>query len=274
MEQKKIAFIGAGNMAASIVGGLVATGYESNLIWVADPRQEAVEGFKERFAVNGGASNSEAIAFADVVVLAVKPQLFETVLKEASDELLEKQPLLVSVAAGIRINAMEKWLGGDAPIVRTMPNTPAMVQSGATALFANGRVNENQRNLAESLLRAVGITIWLDKESQMDAVTAVSGSGPAYYFLVMESMQQAAEKLGLPKEMARLLTLETAFGAAKMALESSEGSAELRKKVTSPGGTTEQALNVLMAAMPDLFEEALQAAHDRSIELGDQLGGK
>lgn len=274
MQEKRIAFIGGGNMAASIAGGLVANGYNPDNIWVADPNAQSVSNFRARFGINGGPLNSDAVAFADVIVLAVKPQVLQGVIEEMAAELKEKNPLIISVAAGIRLEAISRWLGGELAIVRTMPNTPALVQSGATALYGNDQVDDEQKNIAESILRAVGVTIWLANEQQMDAVTAVSGSGPAYYFLVMEAMQAAGEQLGLTKEMAKMLTIETAFGAAKMALESSDESAELRRKVTSPGGTTEQAINVLMDGLPDLFAKALTAARDRSIELGDQLGGK
>ena len=180
---------------------------------------------------------------------------------------------MISIAAGIREATLRDWLGAGAAIVRTMPNTPAMVQSGATALYANPAVTDEQRSIAESILRAVGIAIWVDDESLMDAVTALSGSGPAYFFLFMEALQTAGCELGLPPETARLLTLQTAFGAAKMALESTEDAATLRQRVTSPGGTTERAIAVLQdGGFEALVGKALQAAATRSRELADEFG--
>jgi pyrroline-5-carboxylate reductase len=183
--------------------------------------------------------------------------------------------LVISVAAGIRIDDIDRWLGGGNAVVRTMPNTPALVKSGATALYGNKRVSGKQRELAESIMRAVGLTLWLDEESQMDAVTALSGSGPAYFFLIIELLQQSGIKLGLSADNARLLALQTAFGAAKMALESPDDSTKLRERVTSPGGTTERAINILEDGnIRELFERALSGACERAGELADQLGDK
>ncbi len=187
----------------------------------------------------------------------------------------DQQPLVISIAAGIRTPDLARWLGADTAIVRAMPNTPALVQSGATGLFANAHVRDQQRDLAETILRAVGLTLWVEQEDQLDLVTALSGSGPAYFFLVMEALQEAASKLGLPAETARLLALQTAFGASRMALESDEDAAALRQRVTSPGGTTEQALRVLEeGGLRNLMEQALTAAARRSRELADQFGAQ
>jgi pyrroline-5-carboxylate reductase len=205
---------------------------------------------------------------ADVVVLAVKPQVMRSVLEPLQSIAQKQRPLLVSVAAGIREASLNSWLGGNLPIVRCMPNTPALVQAGATGLYANPQVNKEQRSLAESILRTVGITLWFDDEAKLDTVTAVSGSGPAYFFLVMEAMQAAAESLGLKPDDAKLLVVQTALGAARLALESEQQPAELRKQVTSKGGTTEAALNQLNAGgLVPLFAEALKAAEERSKEL-------
>ncbi len=206
-------------------------------------------------------------------MLAVKPQVIRTVASEISAAVQARHPLIISIAAGIRSADLDRWLGGNTAVVRCMPNTPALVQSGATALIANARVSDEQRNLAESILRAVGLTLWLDDEQLMDAVTALSGSGPAYFFLIMEALQAAGVQLGLPEQTAQLLTLQTAFGAAKMALESDEDAATLRRRVTSPGGTTERALQTLEnGGLRELIARALTAARDRSRELADQLG--
>ncbi len=273
MENHRIAFIGGGNMARSLIGGLVADGYDPGLIRVADPDAQQRRLLEERFGISTSAGNAAALADAEVVVLAVKPQVMKTVAQDLAPHLPEPPPLIISIAAGIREQDLGRWLGGAPPLVRAMPNTPAMVQCGATALHANERVSRQQRDLAEFVMRAVGLTVWLEEESLMDAVTALSGSGPAYIFLVMEAMERAGRKLGLPQEAARLLTLQTTFGAAKLALETAEDSATLRQRVTSPGGTTERAVSVLQeGGLEELFERALKAAHDRAAELAQLLG--
>jgi len=274
MKDINIAFIGGGNMARSLVGGLLDDGMPAERIWVADPNEAVLRNLHEHFAIHITTDNNEAALNAQVVILAIKPQLAKTVVRALAPAIQNGRPLVISIAAGIRETDLRSWLSGDTAIVRTMPNTPALVRSGATALFANSAVSKVQRNLAESILRAVGMTLWVDDESLMDAVTALSGSGPAYFFLIMEALENAGEHLGLPRETARLLTLQTAFGAAKMALESNDDLAELRQRVTSPGGTTEQALNVLQNhKLEAVFDEALSAAHRRSVELAEIFGG-
>jgi pyrroline-5-carboxylate reductase len=195
------------------------------------------------------------------------------VAKSLAPLLPAEAPLFISVAAGIRVKDLARWLGRAPPIVRVMPNTPALVLSGAAGMFAGEGVSDSQKQLAENILRAVGLSLWVEQEELLDAVTALSGSGPAYFFLLMEVLENAAVKLGLKPEDARLLSLQTAFGAAKMALESSEDAATLRGRVTSKGGTTEQALRVLQeGGIQALFDSALQAAYQRSISLAEQLG--
>jgi len=272
MSQTRIAFIGAGNMASALIGGLIADGTAKDLIIASDPNTDQRSHLHDSYGICTVDNNAEAISDADVVVLAVKPQLLQQVCNELSSHLKDKHCLIVSIAAGIRCSTMSKWLDCDLPIVRCMPNTPAMLQVGATGLFATSNVSNEQRDQAERILRAVGITLWVNEESDIDSVTAVSGSGPAYYFLMMEAMQAAAEKLGLPAETAKLLTLQTALGAARMALESQDDPATLRQKVTSPGGTTEQAILSFEAnGLRDIFEQAMTAARDRSISLSEQL---
>lgn len=263
-----ITFIGAGNMARSLIVGLLQDKAQVALR-VADPDQHQLDAIRQHWPeVMATTNNLEAIQGADVVVLAVKPQIMREVAQDLAAQVQRSHPLIVSVAAGIRESALNGWLGGNLPLVRCMPNTPALVQAGATGLYANANVSEAQRSLAESILRAVGITLWFDEEDKLDAVTAVSGSGPAYFFLVMEAMQAAAEKLGIEAEDAKLLVIQTALGAARLALESGEQPAELRRKVTSKGGTTEAALKVLNeGGLPALFEQALAAAANRSREL-------
>ncbi len=264
-----ITFIGAGNMSRSLIAGL-SKGNTSYDIRISDPDPDQLKGIQEHWpTVSAFADNIEAIKGADVVVLAVKPQLMQLVCDPLKEAIMIENPLIISIAAGITSSNIGLWLKSpEAAIVRCMPNTPALVQSGMTGLFANSFVSEEQTNIADSILTAVGSTLWLSSEESLDAVTAVSGSGPAYYFLVMESMQKAAQELGLSAEDARLLVLQTASGAAKLALESNDGAALLRQRVTSKGGTTEAALNKLVAGgLPALFEEAMVAAAIRSKEL-------
>jgi pyrroline-5-carboxylate reductase len=275
MKDINITFIGGGNMARSLIGGLLDDGLPAERVWAADPNEPVLRNLQEQFAVHITHDNNEAARHAQVVILAIKPQLIKAVAQQLAPVIQSSQPLVISIAAGIREGDLRLWLGDDTAIVRTMPNTPAVVRSGATALFANRAVNKEQKNLAESILRAVGMTLWVDDEGLMDAVTALSGSGPAYFFLIMEALESAGQHLGLPRDTARLLTLQTAFGAAKMALESTEGLAELRQRVTSPGGTTERAVQVLQKHhLEEVFDEALRAAHQRSVELAKIFGGK
>ncbi|MDX2456812.1 MAG: pyrroline-5-carboxylate reductase [Gammaproteobacteria bacterium] len=275
MNNTTLTFIGGGNMASSLIGGLIADGWDPARIRVADTSTQRLQQLSEQFPITTTTSNSDAANHANVIVLAVKPQIIKSVAQELADIVSEQQPLVISIAAGIPASALGNWLGKSAAIVRTMPNTPAMVQSGATALYANAAVSEGQRSTAESILRAVGIAIWVDDEAQMDTVTALSGSGPAYFFLFMEALQAAGEELGLPESTARLLALQTAFGAAKMALESTEDAATLRHRVTSPGGTTEHAIRTFQeGGFEALVSKALLAAADRSRELAAEFGNE
>jgi len=260
-------------MATSLIGGLVADGYEPKSIIASDPDEGKLTDLSARFGIRQATDNRSAIEQADVVVLAVKPQILEQLCEEIRESVQQRQPLVVSIAAGIREADIQSWLGGNITLVRTMPNTPAMLQAGATVLHAGGNVSEAQRDLAESILRAVGLTRWVDDEALMDTATALSGSGPAYFFLVMEAMEAAAINNGLTADTARLLTIQTALGAARMAIESSDGPATLRQKVTSPGGTTERALSILeQGNIRGLFEEAINGACERSRELSKILG--
>ncbi len=270
----RLTFIGGGNMARSLIGGLLHNGWPAQDITISDPDPEQpARLYQLDRALNVTDDNQQAAAAADVVIFAVKPQILQSVCRELAETLTARRPLIISIAAGIRGTDIDRWCGGGLPVVRCMPNTPALVQSGATGLYANAAVSEAQRALAETLMRAVGTTVWLDDESLLNAVTALSGSGPAYVFLVIEAMQAAGEKLGLPAETAALLAIETVFGAAKLALESPESAATLRQRVTSKGGTTERALEVLEAGnIRQLFENALAAASERAEELAEQLG--
>lgn len=273
MNIKKIGFIGGGNMASSLINGLIASGHSASQLWVSDTNLDVLQSLAEKLKVNISVNNDELIKEVDVVVLAVKPQVLRTVAEQISEVLDKKNTLVVSIAAGISQQSLSQWLGQSVAIVRCMPNTPALVLTGATALHANSSVSEEQKDLAENILRSVGISLWVEDENELDAVTAVSGSGPAYYFLLMEAMEDAAIELGLSVETARLLVQQTALGAAKIALESKDAPKELRRKVTSPGGTTEQAIKTFEEGQfSSLVSRALHAARDRSIEMSKQLG--
>jgi pyrroline-5-carboxylate reductase len=273
MTETTLAFIGGGNMTGSLVGGLIADGWEPARIHIADPDPQQAERLARRFSVVTTADNKTAVKHADAVVLAVKPQVIRTVAGELAPLIGQRHLLIVSIAAGIRETSLRDWLGKDTAIVRAMPNTPALVQSSATVLYANPAVSEEQRNLAESILRAVGLVIWVDDEAMMDTVTALSGSGPAYFFLLMEALTSAGSRMGLPEDTARLLALQTAFGAAKMALESADDAAQLRRRVTSPGGTTERAIGEFQKNnFEGIVLQAMQAAADRSRELATEFG--
>lgn len=273
MTQPTIAFIGAGNMGRSMAGGLLKSGWDRARLVLADSDPQQRQAVEDLLNVRAYADNSVAVEDAGIVVLAVKPQALKPVAEGLAPVVQQKHPLIVSIAAGVRISDLERWLGGNLAIVRVMPNTPALVSSGASAMFANRRVSAEQRDIAESILRAVGVAVWLPREELLDVVTALSGSGPAYFFLVMEALERAAIDAGLEAATARLLTLETAYGAAKMALEGGTDPAELRRRVTSPGGTTERAIQVLKEGRVErLFTEAIEAATARARELADLLG--
>lgn len=267
MNNETISFIGAGNMSTSLISGLVQSGLSPKNIWVSDRNKDKLQRLAP-LNIHTSNSNPEVAKQAEVLVLAVKPQDMEALIKEIRESILERKPLIVSLAAGIHTEHLERWFGNHLAIVRAMPNTPALLRVGATGLYANAKVADEQKSLAESLLRAVGITIWVDHERDIDLVAALSGSGPAYFFLVMEALQQGAEALGLSSDKAKLLTLQTALGAARMALESDISLSELRQKVASKGGTTERALSVLeTGGIRLLLRKALEAARDRAVEL-------
>ncbi|TCV84489.1 pyrroline-5-carboxylate reductase [Methylomonas methanica] len=260
-------------MATSLISGLIASGHSPQQIWVSDAAPATLQAHTDQLHVNISASNETVVNEVEVVVLAVKPQVLRDVALQIAPSLKQKNVLVVSIAAGISQQSLSQWLGGEVAIVRCMPNTPALVQTGATALHANANVDDEQKDLAENILRAVGLALWVNDESQLDAVTAVSGSGPAYFFLLMEAMEKAALELGLDEHSARLLIQQTALGAAKIALESSESPAQLRARVTSPGGTTQQAIETFVQnGFVELVAKALHAARDRSIEMSRQLG--
>lgn len=266
----KISFIGGGNMARALISGLVDQGFEAKQINVIESDAEKRAQLKRDFGVNV-TEQLPGVSSSDVIVLAVKPQQ----LRDVSIFLgsLLKQQLLISIAAGVRIQDLSRWLGGYQSIVRVMPNTPAQIQRGVSALYAMPNVSELQRQQATSMLNAVGHTLWLESEEKMDAVTAISGSGPAYVFYLIEAMQDAAIALGLSQEQARTLSLQTFAGASQLAMQSEYTAEELRHQVTSKGGTTERAIQSMEAAeIKHIFLQAVKAAANRSKELGDMLG--
>ena len=267
MAQQIIGFIGAGNMATSLVGGMITKGIRPARIWMSDVSQDRLDELSRQHRVHVSTDNAEIARRADVLVLAVKPQVMQAVCEALRDALGKRQPLIISIAAGVTVASLKGWLG-DLPMVRCMPNTPALVQAGATGLYAEPLVSAEQKELAGQILGSVGLTFWFDEEKALDAVTAVSGSGPAYFFLLMESMIEAGRKLGLDDHTARQLVLQTAWGAAQLAITSEAGPDVLRQQVTSPGGTTAAALNVFEdGGFRVLVDSALAAARRRSEEL-------
>ena len=268
MDRHPIVFIGGGNMARSLVGGLVARGHAAEALRVAEPVEALREALARDFGVRVHATASEAAQDADTWVLAVKPQVMRDVCESLAPLAQAGRPLLVSIAAGITTAQIDRWLGGGQAVVRSMPNTPALLGAGATGLYANDRVTPEQRQAAETLMQAAGITAWIPDEALMDAVTAVSGSGPAYAFLLAEAMQAAGEAQGLAPETARVLVLQTLLGAARMLSESGEPASVLRQRVTSPGGTTQAALDAFEAGgFRTLVDQAIAAATRRGREL-------
>lgn len=267
MSGSTLAFVGGGNMAGSLAGGLLARGWSAANIRASDPQEES----RARLAALGvyaTADNVEAVSGADIVVLAVKPQIMRTACLGIRGALAASDPLVISIAAGTSTASMAEWLGEERAIVRCMPNTPAMLQCGASVLFATERVGIEQRRMAHEVLESVGYAAWVDREELLHAVTALSGSGPAYVFLMLEAMQRAGENLGLAPDLARRLAAQTVFGAARMAQEGDVDVVELRRRVTSPGGTTERAIRVFeQSGFRAMFEAAMGAAAERSREL-------
>ena len=268
MQDQKITFLGCGNMGSSLISGLIANGHPAASLFGVDPDEAQCRRVETRYAIRSAANIADGVPGADVIVLAVKPQTVGAVLVKVREALQTKRPLILSIAAGIRTGTISAALGGACPVVRAMPNTPALLRTGATGLYAAADVSAAQRRLATHIMQAVGVAVWLDDESLLDTVTAVSGSGPAYFFLFVELLEKIAADLGLSREQAHLLCVETALGAARMLKETGEDAATLRQRVTSPGGTTEKALQAFEeGGLEPLLRRALTACRDRSIEL-------
>jgi pyrroline-5-carboxylate reductase len=268
----RIAFIGGGNMARSLIGGLVRNGMSAQLIEASEPNADLRESLARDFGIVTHASNPDAARNAHVLVLAVKPQMMKVVCDGLRETAQSTKPLIVSIAAGITIDQLDRWLGGNLAIVRCMPNTPALIGAGAAGLCANARATPAQRALAQGIVDAVGMSRWIDDESSIDTVTALSGSGPAYFFLLVEALEQAAVAQGLPRDVARDLAAQTCLGAGRMLRESDVDAAELRRRVTSPNGTTQAALESFAADhFTDIVARAVAAAKKRGGELSKQM---
>ncbi len=260
-------------MANSLIGGLLVNNFDASQITACDIDAEQLQKLATDYAINTSLDSIDAVTAADIVLLAVKPQVMQTVCEQLASIEDKDQRLFISIAAGVRETDINRWLGGNRAIVRCMPNTPSLLQLGATALYANSQVQKTQKQMAQSILDAVGITVWVDNETSLDAVTAISGSGPAYFFYFIELLQQAGIKLGLDAETSLILARQTALGAANMAMH--DDVVALRARVTSNKGTTEQAiLSIQKNRLDSLLEAATRAAFERAAELGDELANK
>ncbi|ABC33000.1 pyrroline-5-carboxylate reductase [Hahella chejuensis KCTC 2396] len=270
-EHPQLTFIGAGNMARAILGGLIANGYPANRLAATAPAEQELKEAADAFGIPTSTDNQTFMADCDALILCVKPQVMQAVCEGLADAVQQRRPLIVSIAAGVSCEQIEAWLGGDLPVVRCMPNTPAQVHLGASGLYANPRVSEAQREIADNLFSAVGIVAWTSKQEDIHTVTALSGSGPAYCFMFMEAMEEAAASLGLNPASARTLAIQTMRGAAELATRSEESPAQLKKRVMSPGGTTEQAIKSFEEQdMKAMVKTAIRKAWGRSYELSGE----
>lgn len=263
-----LAFIGGGNMARSLIGGLARRGVDTRTIRVAEPVAALREALVADFGVQAFERGEEAVAGAGLWLLAVKPQMMRAACEPLAAAAQAQRPLVVSIAAGIPVARLQQWLGGGLPVVRCMPNTPALLGAGVTGLYAGEGVDASQRSRADELLSSAGATVWIDAEPLIDAVTAVSGSGPAYVFLLAEALEAAAVAEGLPAADARTLVVQTLLGAGRMLAEAGEAPAELRRRVTSPGGTTQAAIEAFQSGgFEALVARAVHAARERGAAL-------
>lgn len=260
-------------MASSIIGGLIDSGHPADRISAADPYPASLERLRAIAPVAVFSDNRAAVAGADIIILAVKPQVMAEAAGSIAAAVQANHALVISIAAGVTIASMQARLGPDAAIVRCMPNTPALLGCGASGLFANSSTSGQQREFAQRVLSAVGMTCWVETEPELDAITALSGSGPAYFFLLAEAMIDAGIALGLHRDTATALAKQTSLGAARMALESDSDLGELRRRVTSPGGTTERAIQSFEAdGLRDVVTRAMRAAADRALEMSTEMG--
>lgn len=272
MINNKIAFIGGGNMAKAIAGGLLRGGMHATNIFISTPKEKQCEALREEFyGVYVSTDNKKISDAAEIILFAVKPQILKSVCKELKDNIQKSKPLIISIAAGPNIEDIDAWLGGNMTIVRVMPNQPAVIDQGISALYANDRTQPKNRLLAEKIMSTVGKAIWLEEESQMDAVTAISGTGPAYFYLLIDIMIDAAIKNGMSAEIARDLAVETARGASALSASSEETMASMIERVRSPGGTTMAAFEYLDSKEArKIFTEAIDVARKRAQELANE----
>ena len=268
MTDSNILFLGGGNMTRSIVSGLVQNQYPANKIKVIDRNADKCAFFSEQYAIVASPNLQDHLASAELLILAIKPQDAEAACALIQTHCKTHTPLIISIMAGLTVERLGAWLGSTLPIIRAMPNTPSAIQAGATGLFANTHCSLDQKNQAETILRATGVISWVSEEQDLATITALSGSGPAYYFYFMELMEAIAVNLGIPAETAHLFAAQTAYGAAKLVLESPESFASLRSKVTSKGGSTAAAIASMQKNnLADILQEAMIACRDRSLEL-------
>ena len=276
-----VGFIGGGNMAKSIIGGLVPDIISKDSIHVYDPNELQTQNLEKKFGINASKSNSELVRQSDVLVLAIKPQIMTNVLTEIATDIAQNKPLIISIAAGITESSIQKIISESTgqssssdklPIIRVMPNTPALINEGASGLFANQHVSSDQKKIAKTLMNAVGLAVWVDHEKDIDMVTALSGSGPAYFMSFIKALIESAKDAGLPSEKAEELAIQTCIGSAKLIQSSDDSIQQLIENVTSPGGTTEQALlSFKHDKLEEIVQNAFSAALQRSIELGKSL---
>lgn len=269
-----ISFIGAGNMATAILGGMLDNGFKASDVWVSAPDDSHLQAIKKRFGVSVTTDNRHCAQQADLVILAVKPQVMRDVCTDIAPVVQNTRPLIASIAAGLGADTLDNWLGGGLPLVRIMPNTPSLVGRGAAGLFANDQVSDKQKALVESIFSSIGSALWVEDEAMLHAVTALSGSGPAYFFLILEALEEAATDAGMKAETARQLAIQTMAGAAEMAGRSEHEPAQLKRNVMSPGGTTEQAVTTFEeGGLRALVKKAYTAAFERSQTMAEELAG-
>jgi len=270
-----ISFIGAGNMASAIIGGMLDSGFQAGDIWVSAPDDNHLQSLRKRFGISVTTDNRYCAEQADIVILAVKPQVMADVCRDIAPMVQNTRPLMVSIAAGLTSDTLDEWLGGGLPLVRVMPNTPSLVRKGAAGLFANNQVKDKQKKMVQSVFESIGSALWVEDENLLHAVTALSGSGPAYFFLMLEALESAATEAGIEADTARALAIQTMAGAAEMAGRSEHDPAQLKRNVMSPGGTTEQAIHTFEdGGLRELVKKAYGAAFERSQEMSKELADK
>ncbi len=270
-----ISFIGAGNMASAIIGGMLESGFDAGNIWVSAPDDGHLQSVREKFGVSVTTDNRHCAQQADMVILAVKPQVMRDVCADIAPVVQNTRPLMVSIAAGLEAATLDEWLGGGMPLVRVMPNTPSLVGKGAAGLYANDQVKDKQKTMVESVFSSIGSALWVDDETLLHAVTALSGSGPAYFFLMLEALEEAATGAGIPGETARKLAIQTMAGAAEMAGRSEHDPGQLKRNVMSPGGVTERAIQAFEdGGLRELVNKAYSAGYNRSGEMSKELAAK